>query len=187
MRINAFLWNVNSAAEQTPLKISYLVSGYWVLLLSRVLTGHPLLPCSCHSWFQHSCQYVRNQSHSQCYNHAQEKEGLHHDGLDKEEEHSSPGHIAYSYDLFLFNLSCRNIIQKSDLTDKMKRCFFQAAVTSILLYGCTTWTLTKRLKKKLDGNYTRMLRAILNKSWRQTPYKTQTIRPPASYHENYSS
>ena len=33
----------------------------------------------------------------------------------------------------------------------------------------TTWTLTKRLKKKLDGNYTRMLRAILNKSWRQHP------------------
>ena len=56
---------------------------------------------------------------------------------------------------------------KSDLTNKMKRSFFQAAVVSILLYGCTTWTLTKRLKKKLDGNYTRMLRAILNKSWRQ--------------------
>ena len=50
----------------------------------------------------------------------------------------------------------------------MKRSFFQAAVTSILLYGCTTWTLTKRLEK-LDGNYTRMLRAILNKSWRQHP------------------
>ena len=49
----------------------------------------------------------------------------------------------------------------------MKCSFFQAAVTSILLYGCTTWTLTKRLEKKLDGNYTRMLRAILNKSWRQ--------------------
>ena len=48
----------------------------------------------------------------------------------------------------------------------MKRSFFQAAVVSILLYGCTTWTLNKRLKK-LDGNYTRMLRAILNKSWRQ--------------------
>ena len=45
----------------------------------------------------------------------------------------------------------------------MKRSFFQAAVTSILFYGCTTWTLTKRLEKKLDGNYTRMLRAILNK------------------------
>ena len=49
----------------------------------------------------------------------------------------------------------------------MKRSFFQAAVVSILLYGCTTWTLTKRLEKKLDGNYTRMLRAILNKSQRQ--------------------
>ena len=66
-----------------------------------------------------------------------------------------------------------SIIWKSDLTDKMKRSFFQAAVVSILLYGCTTWTLTKRLKKKLDGNYTRMLRAILNKSWRQHPTRHQ--------------
>ena len=55
----------------------------------------------------------------------------------------------------------------------MKCSFFQAAVVSILLYGCTTWTLTKRLKKKLDGNSTRMLRAILNKSWRQHPTKHQ--------------
>ena len=65
------------------------------------------------------------------------------------------------------------IIWKSDLTDKMKRSFFQAVVMSILLYGCTTWTLTKRLEKKLDGNYTRMLRAILNKSWRQHPTRHQ--------------
>ena len=64
-------------------------------------------------------------------------------------------------------------IWKSDLTDKMKSSFFQAAVTSILLYGCTTWTLTKRLEKKLDGNYTRMLRAILNKSWQQHPTRHQ--------------
>ena len=55
----------------------------------------------------------------------------------------------------------------------MKRSFFQAAVVSILLYGCTTWTLTKRLEKKLDGNYTRMLRAILNISWRQHPTRHQ--------------
>ena len=59
-----------------------------------------------------------------------------------------------------------SIIWKSDLTDKMKRSFFQAVVVSILLYGGTTWTLTKRLERKLDGNYTRMLRAVLNKSWR---------------------
>ena len=49
-----------------------------------------------------------------------------------------------------------SIIWKSDLTDKMKRSFFHAAVVSILLYGCTTWTLTKRIEKKLDGNYTRI-------------------------------
>ena len=66
-----------------------------------------------------------------------------------------------------------SIIWKSDLTNKMKRSFFQAAVGSILLYGCTTWTLTKRLKKNLDGNYTRILRAILNKSCRQHPKSNQ--------------
>ena len=61
---------------------------------------------------------------------------------------------------------------KSNLTDKMKRSFFQAAVMSILLYGCTTWTLTKWLEKKLDGNYTRMLRAILNNLGGNTPQST---------------
>ena len=66
-----------------------------------------------------------------------------------------------------------SIIWKSDITDKMKRSFFQAAVASIVLYGCTTWSLTKQLEKKLDGNYTRMLRAILNKSWRQHPTRHQ--------------
>ena len=66
-----------------------------------------------------------------------------------------------------------SIIWKSDLTDKVKRSFFQEAVMSILLYRCTTWTLTKRMEKKLDGNYTRMLWAILNKSWRQQPKKQQ--------------
>ena len=75
-----------------------------------------------------------------------------------------------------------SIIWKSDLTDKMKRTFFQAAVVSILLYGCTTWTLTKRLERKLDGNYTRMLRAVLNKSWPQHPmrHKRKGYLPPPS-------
>ena len=66
-----------------------------------------------------------------------------------------------------------SIIWKSNLTDKMKRSFFQAAVVSILLYGCTTWTLTKRLERKLESYYTRMLRVILNKSWRQHPTRHQ--------------
>ena len=66
-----------------------------------------------------------------------------------------------------------SVIWKSDLTDKMKRSFFQAAVVSILLYGCTTWTLTKRMEKKLDNNYTRMLPAIENNFWGQHPTKHQ--------------
>ena len=55
----------------------------------------------------------------------------------------------------------------------MKCSFFQAAVVLILLYGCTTWTLTKHIEKKLDGNYTRMLRAVLSKSWKQQSTKPQ--------------
>ena len=62
---------------------------------------------------------------------------------------------------------------KSDLTEKIKRTFFQAAVVSILLYGCTTCTLTKRMEKKLDSNYTRMLRAILKTARGKYPTKQQ--------------
>ena len=87
-------------------------------------------------------------------------------------------HTVIKYQVFLSNINNFHTavwfqVSSSDLTDKMKRSFFQAAVTSILLYGCTTWTLTKRPEKKLDGNYTRMLRAILNKSWRQHPTRHQ--------------
>ena len=66
-----------------------------------------------------------------------------------------------------------SIIWKSDLFDKIKLDFFQAVAVSILLYRCTTWMLTKRIEKKIDGNYTRMLRAILHKSWKQRPTKQQ--------------
>ena len=61
-----------------------------------------------------------------------------------------------------------SVIWKSDLPDK-KRIFFHSAVMSILLYGCTTWTLTKRIGKKV---WRQMLRAILNKSWKQHVYLT---------------
>ena len=73
-----------------------------------------------------------------------------------------------------------SVIRKSDLTDNMKHSFFQATVVSVLLYGCTTWTLTKHMDKKLAGNYTRMLWAILNKSWRQHPILQQLYihQPP---------
>ena len=56
---------------------------------------------------------------------------------------------------------------------KLNLNFFYAVVVSILLYGCTPWTLTKRIEKKLDGNGTRMQRVILNKSRKQHSKKQQ--------------
>ena len=47
------------------------------------------------------------------------------------------------------------VIWKSDPTDKIKWSFFQEAVMSILLYGCTTWTLSKRMEKTIQVRRTR--------------------------------
>ena len=43
--------------------------------------------------------------------------------------------------------------------------------------------LTKQREKKLDGNYTRILCAVLNKIFGAAPHKITAIRPPtpASY------
>ena len=79
-----------------------------------------------------------------------------------------------------------SIIRKSDLTDKMKRSFFQAAVVSILLYGWTFWTLTKRLEK-LDGNLHKNFASNIEQAIAATPHKPPTLRPPSSHHENYPS
>ena len=38
-------------------------------------------------------------------------------------------------------------------------------------------TLTQRMKKNLDGNYIRMLRTVLNKSWKQPSSCTVTYFP----------
>ena len=51
------------------------------------------------------------------------------------------------------------------------RSFFQTAVVSIMLYRRTTWTLAKRMEKKLYCNYIRTLQAVLNKYRRQHPTK----------------
>ena len=57
-------------------------------------------------------------------------------------------------------------IGKSNLPRSFKVRLLTATVESVLLYGCESWTLTKLLEKRLDGCYTRMLRAALNISWR---------------------
>ena len=59
-----------------------------------------------------------------------------------------------------------NTIWKSNLKRELKISLFRTTVETILLYGATTWTLTKSLERKLDGVYTRMLRAALNISWK---------------------
>ena len=73
-----------------------------------------------------------------------------------------------------------SITWKSNQSDKIKRNFFEGTVGSILLHGCTTGMLTKHLQKKLDGNCTKMLRAILNKYWKQS-HKTAAAQPPTSH------
>ena len=55
----------------------------------------------------------------------------------------------------------------SNLSDKMKSEFFQVVAMSVLLDSCTIWTLKNHSKKKLHGNYTKMLCAVLNKFWNQ--------------------
>ena len=44
---------------------------------------------------------------------------------------------------------------------------FKAMVEVVLLYGCESWTLTKRLEKQLDGCYMRLLRTTLNINWKE--------------------
>ena len=62
------------------------------------------------------------------------------------------------------------------------RSSFRAAVELMLLYGSAAWTLTKKLENMLDRTYTRMLRPVLNKSWKQYPNKEELYGkiPPIS-------
>ena len=58
-----------------------------------------------------------------------------------------------------------SVIWKSNISNNLKKSFFRTTVESVLLCGSSTWTLTKNLEKTLDGNYTKILGAILNVSW----------------------
>ena len=59
------------------------------------------------------------------------------------------------------------------ISHKIRREFFPAVTMLILLYACTSWTLTKYQEKRLDRNYTRILHVILNGSRKQHPTKQQ--------------
>ena len=57
-------------------------------------------------------------------------------------------------------------IWKSNLDRKLKLNFFRACVESILLYNSETWSITRSMEIKIDGLYTKLLRRVLNISWR---------------------
>ena len=59
------------------------------------------------------------------------------------------------------------LVWKSNLDVSIKREFFRATVESVLTYSSQAWTLTKSLENKLNGAYTRMLRAAFNVHWSQ--------------------
>ena len=51
-------------------------------------------------------------------------------------------HVYKYIQIYIYGYINTHIYTYTDLTDKTKHSFYQAAVMSILLYGCTTWTLT---------------------------------------------
>ena len=65
-------------------------------------------------------------------------------------------------------LGCLSIMWKSDLSDEIKKDFLHALAAPVLLYHMDA---NKTQTKKLDSNYTRLLRAIWNKYWEQHPTK----------------
>ena len=60
-------------------------------------------------------------------------------------------------------------IWKAPILKQTKTKVFKASVESILLYGSESWSLNVAKRKRLDGVYTKMLRAIYNLSWRDHP------------------
>ena len=73
------------------------------------------------------------------------------------------------------------IKRKLDPSDRIKQDCFQAVTVSLLLYKWTTWKLTK-YTKKLDGDSTKILSAVLKKFCWQNHTKQQLFshQPPIS-------
>ena len=67
-------------------------------------------------------------------------------------------------------------IRKSTLSRTFKIRLFCSTVESVLLYGCETWTLTKKLEKRINGCYTRLLRSALGYSWKDHIRKRRPLR-----------
>jgi len=57
-----------------------------------------------------------------------------------------------------------SVIWKPDISDNTKKSFFRTTAESVLLYGSSNKTLASQHEVTLNGNYTKMLRSILNVS-----------------------
>ena len=60
-------------------------------------------------------------------------------------------------------------IWSSRLTNDFEIKLFRATVETILLYGSETWRLSRKLERRLDGTYTRLLMRAQNLSWKRHP------------------
>ena len=60
-------------------------------------------------------------------------------------------------------------IWTSMMNNKLKTKIFKTTIEPILLYGSETWTLSKKLEKRLDGTYTRLLMRVKCLSWKHHP------------------
>ena len=69
----------------------------------------------------------------------------------------------------------------------MKGSFLQAAVVSILLYGYTTWTLTKRMEKKAWRQLHKNAASNIEQVMEAAPDKVAAVRPLTTHHESYQS
>ena len=85
-------------------------------------------------------------------------------------EPSSPGPLANT----LANVGVDHMEIWSFWKNKMN--FFKVVAVSILLYGYTTRMLAKRMKKKLDVNYKRIIWALLTKSRKLLSKRQQLYR-----------
>ena len=64
---------------------------------------------------------------------------------------------------------------------KQNAVFFLAAVVSILLYGCTTWTYGEKAWRQLHKNAVINIEQVMGAA----PHKAPAVRPPTTYRENY--
>ena len=91
--------------------------------------------------------------------------------------------------IFQFQPGTKTLIRKLERVlnkDYRLNSFFQAAVVSILLYGCTTWTLTKRPEKKAWQQLHKNAASNIEHVLEAIPHKAAAKRPPTTHHENYS-